>query len=32
MTLMELLNKRYQFEEITKSYNLDRGSDIDSIE
>ena len=32
MTLMELLNRRYQFEEITKSYNLDRGSDIDSIE
>jgi len=32
MTLMELLNKRYQFEEITKGYNTDRGSDIDSIE
>lgn len=32
MNLMEILNKRYEFEEITKSYNLDRGSDIDSIE
>jgi len=32
MTLMETLNKRYQFEEITKGYNTDRGSDIDSIE
>ena len=32
MNLMEILNKRYEFEEMTKSYNLDRGSDIDSIE
>ena len=29
---MELLNRRFNFEEITKGYNCEPGSDIDSIE
>ena len=31
-TVMELLNERFNFEEITKGYNCEPGSDIDSIE
>tara|TARA_Y200000002_G_C22517751_1_gene594150 strand:+ start:590 stop:826 length:237 start_codon:yes stop_codon:yes gene_type:complete len=32
MNLIEILNKRFEFEEITKGYNAEHGSDIDSIE
>lgn len=32
MNLIEILNKRFEFEEITKGYNTEHGSDIDSIE
>lgn len=32
MNLIEILNKRFEFEEITKSYNAEQGSSIDSIE